>query len=59
MKTRVEGACWEGKRQAMAPAVSWEMVNGALLWKEPNSVYHFSRMTSLPGSLRLAGFPIT
>lgn len=55
----MEGACWEGKRQVMAPAVSWEMLSGALLWKESNSLYRFSRMTSLPGSLRLAGFPIT
>lgn len=38
MKTCVEGACWEGKRQAMAPAVSWEMMSGALLWKEPNKL---------------------
>jgi len=38
VKTCVEGACWEGKRQAMAPAVSWEMMSGALLWKEPNKL---------------------
>ena len=43
VKTCVEGGCWEGKRQVMAPAISWEMLSGALLWKESNSLHRFSR----------------
>lgn len=59
VKTYEEGACWEGKRLAVAAHVSWDMVSGVLLLGRAKLSPGLSRMLGLPGTPGLAGHLIT